>query len=73
MAAPTQNGASGLLDGATGKVGGLKDLRAYVERFDKDGQSYYRARFAGFGSQKAAMTMCSQLKKAKVSCLAMQG
>ena len=30
------------------------------------------ARFAGFGDRDAATEMCNQLKKAKMSCLAMQ-
>ena len=57
---------------ATGKISQLNDLRPYVERFDKNGQTYYRARFIGFGGERQATDMCGQLKKAKMSCLAMQ-
>lgn len=71
-AAPTQDGASKLLAAATGKVDTLNDLRPYVERFDKNGQTFYRARFVGFGDEDAAAGMCRQLKKARMSCLAMQ-
>jgi len=71
-AAPTQDGATSLLSAATKKVGTLNDLRPYVERFDKDGQTYYRARFIGFGGRGEASDMCDALKKAKLTCLAMQ-
>jgi D-alanyl-D-alanine carboxypeptidase len=71
-AAPTQDGANLLLSSATGKVADLNDVRPYVERFDKNGQTFYRARFVGFGDRGEASTMCDALKKAKMSCLAMQ-
>ena len=71
-AAPTQNGANQLLSDASGKVASLVDLRPYVERFDKNGQTYYRARFVGFGGRDDATVACNELKKAKMSCLAMQ-
>jgi D-alanyl-D-alanine carboxypeptidase len=71
-AAPTQDGASRLLATATGRIDALNDLRPYVERFDKNGQTFFRARFIGFGDEDAAAGMCKQLKKAKMSCLAMQ-
>jgi D-alanyl-D-alanine carboxypeptidase len=71
-AAPTSDGASRLIAAATDKVDQLGDLRPYVERFDKGGQTYFRARFVGFGSEHAATGMCDKLKKAKLSCLAMQ-
>ena len=38
--------------------------------FDKDGQRYYRARFTGFESKKAAWDACSALKKANFNCYA---
>jgi D-alanyl-D-alanine carboxypeptidase len=71
-ASPTQDGANGLLDNASGKVKSLKKLQSFVERFEKDGQTYFRARFSGFAGQDAANDMCKQLKQAKMSCLAMQ-
>jgi D-alanyl-D-alanine carboxypeptidase len=71
--APSQEGAKRLLATATGKIATLNDLRPYVERFDKNGQTFYRARFVGFGDEDQASGMCRQLKKAKMSCLAMQG
>ena len=71
-AAPTQAGASSLLSGATSSVGALGNMKSYVERFEKNGQVFYRARFAGFGGRDDATAMCNELKKAKMSCLAMQ-
>ena len=71
-AAPTENGANGLLDNATGKVATLGKFQPFVQRFEKDGQTYFRARFGGFSGQGAANDMCKQLKQAKMSCLAMQ-
>ena len=50
----------------------LGSFEPYVERFEKNGQTFYRARFAGFGDRDAATAMCNELKKAKLSCLAMQ-
>ena len=38
----------------------------------KDSLTIYRARFTGFGNRDDAAAMCNQLKKAKMSCLAMQ-
>jgi D-alanyl-D-alanine carboxypeptidase len=71
-AASSQDEAGKMLAKATGKISQLNDLRPYVELFAKDGTTYYRARFIGFGDERAATDMCGQLKKAKMSCLAMQ-
>lgn len=71
-ATPTQNGAVGLLNDAAGTIADLGSFQPYVERFEKNGQVFYRARFVGFGDRDAAAEMCNQLKKAKMSCLAMQ-
>ncbi|MEO7221202.1 MAG: D-alanyl-D-alanine carboxypeptidase [Devosia sp.] len=71
-AAPSENGANTLLSDATGKIGSLTGFEAFVQRFDKDGQTFYRARFGGFSGKDAANNMCKQLKQAKMSCLAMQ-
>ena len=38
----------------------------------KDGTTYYRARFGGFGSKTAAWDACAALKKKKISCYAVQ-
>lgn len=71
-AAPSETGANTLLSDATGKVGSLSGFSAFVQRFEKDGQTFYRARFGGFSGKDAANNMCKQLKQVKMSCLAMQ-
>jgi D-alanyl-D-alanine carboxypeptidase len=71
-AAPSETGANTLLSDATGKVGSLSGFDAFVQRFEKDGQTFYRARFGGFSGKSAANDMCKQLKQVKMSCLAMQ-
>src|SRR5690606_41857764 len=72
-AGPSEDSARALLSDAAGKVGKLGDFRSYVERFEKNGQVFYRARFTGFGDRDDANAMCSQLKRQNLSCLAMQG
>lgn len=71
-AAPSENGANSLLRDAAGSINQLGGFQPYVERFEKNGQVFYRARFAGFGDRDAATAMCNELKKAKMSCLTMQ-
>ncbi|MNL48329.1 Sporulation related domain protein [compost metagenome] len=62
-----------MLSDAAGKVGSLGDFRSYVERFEKNGQIFYRARFVGFGDRDAATNMCNRLKDQNLACLALQG
>jgi D-alanyl-D-alanine carboxypeptidase len=50
----------------------LADASAYTVAFDKDGVTYYRARFGGFGSKTAAWNACGALKKKKIACYAVQ-
>lgn len=71
-AAPSEESARGMLNDATGRLGALMDFRPYVERFEKNGQIFYRARFAGFGDRDDATNVCNQLKQQNLSCLAMQ-
>jgi D-alanyl-D-alanine carboxypeptidase len=71
-AAPSETGANGLISGASGKVSALAQYQGFVQRFEKDGQTYFRARFGGFTGQDAANDICKQLKQANMSCLAMQ-
>lgn len=71
-AGPSEDSARAMLADAAGKVGTLGDFRSYVERFDKNGQTFYRARFVGFGDRDDATAMCNQLKQQNLSCLAMQ-
>jgi D-alanyl-D-alanine carboxypeptidase len=71
-APPTEEGAASLLASAAGSVSGLGSFQPYIERFEKNGQVFFRARFVGFGGREDATAMCGELKKAKMSCLAMQ-
>ena len=71
-AAPTEGGANQLITDASGRIDTLASFRSYVERFEKNGQVFFRARFGGFIAREDAASMCSQLKKVKMSCLAMQ-
>ena len=72
-AGPSEDSARAMLSDAAGKVGALGDFRSYVERFEKNGQIFYRARFVGFGDRDAATSMCNRLKDQDLACLAMQG
>jgi D-alanyl-D-alanine carboxypeptidase len=72
-AGPSEDSARAMLSDAASKVGGLGDFRSYVERFEKNGQTFYRARFIGFGGRDDATTMCNRLKDQNLACLAMQG
>jgi len=72
-AGPSEDSARAMLSNAAGKVGGLGDFRSYVERFEKNGKIFYRARFVGFGDRDGATAMCNRLKDADMACLAMQG
>ncbi|WP_455474628.1 SPOR domain-containing protein [Bartonella sp. B30(2025)] len=46
----------------------LKYSSSHMQLFEKDGRRYYRARFIGFSSKKAALNACSILKKANFNC-----
>ncbi|HEV7345323.1 MAG TPA: serine hydrolase [Devosia sp.] len=71
-AGPSEDSARAMLSDAAGKVGNLGDFRSYVERFEKNGQVFFRARFIGFGGRDDAAAMCNRLKQQDMSCLAMQ-
>lgn len=71
-AAPTETGANSLISDASSKIGNLTGLKPYIEKFEKNGQTFYRARFGGFDGRDDASNLCSELKKEKMSCLAMQ-
>src|SRR5690606_27042089 len=71
-AGPSEDRARAMLSEAAGKVGNLGDFRSYVERFEKNGQTFFRARFVGFGGRDDATAMCNQLKQQNLNCLAMQ-
>ncbi|WP_208434183.1 D-alanyl-D-alanine carboxypeptidase [Bartonella taylorii] len=46
----------------------LKNASSHMQLFEKSGRRYYRARFTGFQSKKAAFDACSTLKKANFNC-----
>ena len=71
-AAPSETGANSLLSEAASSIGALSGFQPYVERIEKNGQVFFRARFTGFSDRAAANAMCGELKKIKMSCLAMQ-
>jgi D-alanyl-D-alanine carboxypeptidase len=72
-AGPSEDSARTMLSDAAGKVGGLGDFRSYIERFEKNGQTLYRARFVGFGDRTDATAMCDRLQDQDMACLTMQG
>ena len=71
-AAPSQSGAETLLASAA-ESGKLGDYRRYVERFERNGQVFFRARIAGFSGRDQARAACESLKQINMNCLAMQG
>jgi D-alanyl-D-alanine carboxypeptidase len=70
--ATSQEAATTLLLEAAGTAPQLGGFQPFLERLEKDGQLVYRARFAGFIGRDDAATICSALKQANKSCLAMQ-
>ncbi|ESX86450.1 MULTISPECIES: D-alanyl-D-alanine carboxypeptidase [unclassified Mesorhizobium] len=50
----------------------LAAASGFTVAFEKDGETYYRARFGGFGSKDAAWNACNALKKKKIACYAVQ-
>ncbi len=72
-AAYNADSAHHLLGTATQKIAELKNFRAFVEPFSKNGQTFHRARFTGFGDSDQARNICAKLTKKNMSCLAMPG
>ncbi|MEI9427686.1 D-alanyl-D-alanine carboxypeptidase family protein [Mesorhizobium sp. Cs1299R1N3] len=70
---PKQSEAQAFLDNTTKQARKvLADASGFTVAFDKDGVTYYRARFGGFGSKDAAWKACTALKKKKIECYAVQ-
>ncbi|QKD03773.1 D-alanyl-D-alanine carboxypeptidase [Mesorhizobium loti] len=70
---PKQSEAQAFLDKTSKQAPKvLADAAGFTVAFDKDGVTYYRARFGGFGSKDAAWKACTALKKKKISCYAVQ-
>ncbi|NOZ31632.1 MAG: hypothetical protein GXP01_00850 [Alphaproteobacteria bacterium] len=72
-AAPNQNGASRLIADATAQMAGLASYSSYIQRVNRNGQEFYRARFAGFNDRQQAAAMCDALKDKQLLCLALPG
>lgn len=72
-AAADEASAAALIADATGTVAPLGSLRSYVEPIERNGQTFYRARFAGFADRNQARAACDQLVAADIACLAVQG
>lgn len=71
-APPSEGAAQNLLLDAKSRIAGLGDFRPYVEKFEKTGQTFFRARFTGFAERAHAISMCEQIKQNNMSCLAVQ-
>jgi len=70
---PKQSEAQAFLDKASKQAPKvLADAAGFTVAFDKDGVTYYRARFGGFGSKTAAWKACTALKKKSIECYAVQ-
>ncbi|BCG94790.1 SPOR domain-containing protein [Mesorhizobium sp. 131-2-1] len=70
---PKQSEAQAFLDKTSKQAPKvLADAAGFTVAFDKDGVTYYRARFGGFSSKDAAWDACNALKKKKISCYAVQ-
>ena len=70
---PTKSGAESLLDKTSKQAPKvLADASGFTVAFDKDGTTYYRARFGGFDSKDAAWKACDALKRKKISCYAVE-
>ncbi|RVD25773.1 SPOR domain-containing protein, partial [Mesorhizobium sp. M4A.F.Ca.ET.020.02.1.1] len=70
---PKQSEAQAFLDKTSKQAPKvLADAAGFTVAFEKDGVTYYRARFGGFSSKDAAWDACNALKKKKISCYAVQ-
>lgn len=70
--APREEDAKAQLDKVAKQAGRvLAKASGYTVAFDKDGTTYYRARF-GFGTKEAAWKACNALKRKSISCFAVQ-
>ncbi|ESZ04317.1 D-alanyl-D-alanine carboxypeptidase [Mesorhizobium sp. M1060] len=70
---PKQSEAQAFLD-KTAKLAPkvLGAASGFTVAFEKDGETYYRARFGGFRSKDAAWNACNALRKKKIACYAVQ-
>jgi D-alanyl-D-alanine carboxypeptidase len=72
-ASPRREEAKAFLEKATKMAPQvLADASGFTVAFEKDGVTYYRARFGGFRSKNAAQNACTALKKKRVDCYTVQ-
>ncbi|MCX2697016.1 MULTISPECIES: D-alanyl-D-alanine carboxypeptidase [Ochrobactrum] len=68
---PSEGQARDMLAKVSSSVGGpLRSASPHTETFVKGGSTFYRARFVGFSSKKAAWDACASLKKKSFGCYA---
>lgn len=71
-AATSAQAAMDLLSQAREKVGGpLQDLDTYTEMVTRNGVTFYRARFTGFGTKEEARMACDKLVRQRYDCVLM--
>jgi len=70
---PSETAARAALALTGSKAGDvLASASPFTVPFEKDGTTYYRARFGGFESKSAAWDACGALKKKNIACYAIQ-
>jgi hypothetical protein len=70
-AVATQQDAEDILAGAEARMGeALASLRPFTQAVERDGETLYRARFAGFDGKEEARRTCAALKRQAIDCLA---
>ncbi|MHA1158494.1 MAG: SPOR domain-containing protein [Alphaproteobacteria bacterium] len=50
----------------------MADATPYTETVTKSGTTLYRARFGGFATKAQARAACTQIKRKKFDCIALQ-
>ena len=70
---PSESEAKGFLDKTSKQAPrAVASASPFTVAFQKDGTTYYRARFGGFSSKDAAWDACGALKKKKIACYAIE-
>jgi D-alanyl-D-alanine carboxypeptidase len=70
-AVPTQDGAEALIERAQDSLGAvLASLSPLTQEIERNGETLYRARFAGLSDKEEARAICAKLKSKSFACLA---
>jgi D-alanyl-D-alanine carboxypeptidase len=70
---PDENQAKAFLGKVRSRGGSvLSSAQGYTVPFDNKGQTFLRARFAGFAGKTAAQDACAALKRKSIACYATQ-